>query len=338
LDCNKNIKLNFIDASKTKVTGEYSELEDKYKFNEFKEGLQSLSAPIDATYSLEEISICPKCGGKHILQETDTFDTWFLSGQWPLTTLGYPDSEDFKYFYPTSVIDTLWDILFFWVARMMMLGIYLAGDVPFKVIHLHARVVDKSGQKMSKSKGNTIDPLGMVEKYGADALRMALVYGVAPAADIVMSDDKVRSMRNFANKIWNMARFFLMEIDKYKENTNKEIDYYDPKMYESLNEIDKNIIDGLNTLIKSVNENLDKYRFADAAESIYHFMWDELASKYLEDLKSREDEEVALSVFRHVFLNCLKLLHPFMPFITEEIWGQMPKKTNTPLIVSTWPR
>jgi len=337
LECNPNIKLNFIDKNGKRVVGSYGRIKSDYGFEEIKNGLQSLSAPIDATFSLQETLKCSKCAGEKILQETDTFDTWFLSGQWPLTTLGYPDSEDFKYFYPTFVMDTLWDILFFWVARMMMLGIYMTGEVPFKVIHLHARVVDKFGQKMSKSKGNTINPLEMVEKYGADALRMSLVYGVAPAADIVMSDDKVRSMRNFANKIWNIARFFLMETDKYKESSGKDLDFYSNEQYSGLNESDKKIIDDLNALIKSVDENLNKYRFADAAEGIYHFMWDELASKYLEDLKSREDKDVALSVFRHVFLNCLKLLHPFMPFITEEIWSHLPKKTDTPLIISTWP-
>ncbi|PIS22204.1 valine--tRNA ligase, partial [candidate division WWE3 bacterium CG08_land_8_20_14_0_20_41_10] len=338
LECNPEITLNFIDKDGKKVVGSYEQVKSGHKFEEIKSGLQSLSAPVDSVYSLQNPSRCLKCTSENILQETDTFDTWFLSSQWPLNALGYPDSEDFKYFYPTSVMDTLWDILFFWVARMMMMGIYRAGEIPFKVVHLHARVVDKFGQKMSKSKGNTINPLEMVEKYGADALRMSLVYGVAPAADIVMSDDKVRSMRNFANKIWNMARFFLLELDKFKESTGKELDFYSQDQYVILPESDKKIIDNLNTLIKSVDENLAKYRFADAAEGIYHFMWDELASKYLEELKSREDKDIALSVFRYIFLTCLKLLHPFMPFITEEIWGHLPKKTDGPLIISTWPK
>ncbi len=337
LDCHPKIVVNFVDKRGSKIHGKYEELKENYSFEEIKAGLQSLVAPVEASYSLEHGDICPDCQGCAILQETDTFDTWFLSGQWPLNALGYPDSADFKYFYPTSVLDTLWDILFFWVARMMMLGIYKTGKPPFEVIHLHARVVDKLGQKMSKSKGNTINPLDMVSKYGADALRMALVFGVAPAADIVLSDDKVRAMRNFANKIWNMARFFLLECDKLKEAAGKELPFYAQEDYSGLPESDRKIIDDLNALITSVDEHLAKYRFADAAEGIYHFMWDELASIYLEELKSREDKGVALSVFRHVFLNCLKLLHPFMPFITEEVWQNMPKKSDKPLIISTWP-
>lgn len=342
LDCNKentstDLSVNFIDKSGNKVSGYYSQLIEKCSFEEIRDGLQSLSAPVDAHYSLSPDSVCQKCGSSHILQETDTFDTWFLSGQWPMNTLGYPNSEDFKYFYPTSVLDTLWDILFFWVARMMMLGIYRTGEVPFKTVHLHARVVDKQGQKMSKSKGNTINPIEMVDRYGADALRMALVYGIAPASDIVMSEDKVRAMRNFANKVWNMSRFFLMEYDKYRLSTGKDLEYYAEEWYPSLGESDKKIIDDMKALVNSVDENINKYRFADASEGIYHFMWDELASKYLEELKNREDKDMALAVFRHVFLTCLKLLHPFMPFITEEMWTGMSKKTQDPIIISRWP-
>ena len=158
-----------------------------------------------------EPKACPKCGQKNFVPETDTFDTWFLSGQWPVNSLKSRPG-DFEYFYPTSVLDTLWDILFFWVARMMMLGIYLTGEVPFKTVHIHSRVVDEQGQKMSKSKGNVINPIEMVDKYGADALRMALVFSVAPTSDIVISDDKVRAMRNFANKLWNIARFIVTLI------------------------------------------------------------------------------------------------------------------------------
>ncbi len=343
LDCNKispstDITISFIDKEGKKITGVYGELESSYMYGEIHSGLQWLSAPVGSSYSLENLEFCQKCHGKHILQETDTFDTWFLSGQWPLNVLGYPDSEDFKYFYPTSVLDTLWDILFFWVARMMMFGLYLTGEVPFKVVHLHARVVDKFGQKMSKSKGNTINPLEMVEKYGADALRMALVYGVAPAADIVMSDDKVRSMRNFANKIWNMARFFLMEHEKFTREAEKELPFYSQEQQSFLTESDRKMLDDLIALIKSVDDNLTKYRFADAAEGIYHFMWDELASIYLEELKTRPDKEIALSVFRHIFMTCLKLLHPFMPFITEEIWFHLPKKSDKPLVTTSWPK
>jgi len=272
------------------------------------------------------------------LQETDTFDTWFSSGQWPLTTLDYPNSDDFNYFYPTDVLETAWEILRLWVSRMIMFGIYLTGKPPFKDVYLHGIVKALDGRKMSKSLGNVINPDEYLKEYGADALRMGLISGTANGKDFAFPKDKVVAYRNFANKIWNMARFFLLELDKFKESTGKELDFYSQEQYVILPESDKKIIDNLNTLIKSVDENLAKYRFADAAEGIYHFMWDELASKYLEELKSREDKDIALSVFRYIFLTCLKLLHPFMPFITEEIWGHLPKKTDGPLIISTWPK
>ncbi|MBU0649876.1 class I tRNA ligase family protein, partial [Patescibacteria group bacterium] len=337
LDCHPEIIINFIDDHGQKVSGRYADIKGKYTAQEIKKGLQSLTAPVGSEYLLEEQSECAVCSGQLILQETDTFDTWFLSGQWPFNALGYPDSEDFKYFYPTSVLDTLWDILFFWVARMMMLGIFRTGKPPFEVIHLHARVVDKHGQKMSKSKGNTINPIDMVEKYGADALRMALIFGVAPAADIALSEDKVRAMRNFGNKIWNMARFFLMEADKHKEQMGSDLPFYHPEEFSDLPNIDKQLLDDLTALTKLADDSLAKYRFSDAAEGIYHFMWDELASKYLENTKLREDKALGLAVFRYAFLTCLKLLHPFMPFITEEIWSHLPKEQEEPLIIAPWP-
>lgn len=290
---------------------------------EIKKGLQRVealtgpSAP-DYLVSLEE----PKDG--EYIQETDTFDTWFMSGQWPLTTLGYPDSEDYKYFYPTSVLDTLWDILFFWVARMMMFGLYLAGDVPFKVVHIHARVVDKHGQKMSKSKGNVINPIEMLDKFGADALRMALIIGIAPASDVVVSEDKIRAMRNFANKIWNAARFVLAT----PSNT-------DHKRGSALNPDDQFILSELNKTIKSVTNSIEKYRFGQAAEDIYQFFWHTYCDKYLEMSKNRRDE--AQPTLLHVLETSLKLLHPFIPFITEDIWSKLPKRKD-PLIISAWPK
>lgn len=274
---------------------------------------------------------CARCQSKNLIQETDTFDTWFLSGQWPVNTLKSKPG-DFDYFYPTSVLDTLWDILFFWVARMMMLGIYLTGKVPFGTVHIHARVVDQKGQKMSKSKGNVINPIDMVDKYGADALRMALTIGVAPASDIVVSDDKVRAMRNFSNKLWNIARFILLNLE------NKEISWFEPKM-KSLTIEDKEIIKSLNRLISRSTKNIESYKFGITAEEIYQFVWHEFADKYIESSKERikSDDSVVLSVLLHVYLTSLKLLHPFMPFITEEIWSLMPKKTATPLTISPWP-
>lgn len=335
LDENDDISLNFIDKGGNKIVGTYKELKEKYPFNEIKQGLQSLSAPVLAKYTLENDAKCIICGSSNVLQETDTFDTWFLSGQWPLSTLGYPDSPDFKYFYPTSVLDTLWDILFFWVARMMMLGIYRTGEVPFRVIHLHSRVVDKFGQKMSKSKGNVINPLDMIEKYGADALRMALVYGVSPASDVVMSDDKVRSMRNFANKVWNIGRYIEGII-----NSGYKIPPYSDRMG-GLTTEDKKIIKDLKILTKKTTLYLEKYRFDMAANDVYQFLWHRFADEYIEYSKDRvmkRDRAVAATL-RHVFLNSLKLLHPFMPFVTEAVWLANPGVADSPaLITSVWPK
>lgn len=335
LDCNPQIIINFIDKKGKKTSGEYRELKEKHSFAEIKKGLQQLTAPIEVSYSLEE-KPCQKCQGKNILRETDTFDTWFLSGQWPLSTLGFPDSQDFKNFYPTSVLDTLWDILFFWVARMMMLGIYMAGDVPFRVIHLHARVVDEHGQKMSKSRGNVISPIEMINKYGADALRMALTMGVSPGTDVALSEDKIRAMRNFCNKIWNIGRFILMNLEASK----KKVPFYDSKMDSKLTQEDKEILKDLGKLIKSTTRLIEKYRFDLAAEGIYHFLWHRFADEYLEYSKARikESDEAVLAVLRHVYLNCLKLLHPFMPFITEEIWQKLPRKDKSSLIIAPWPK
>ena len=331
LECNQDILLNFIDKNDNKISGEYQKLKEKYRFEEIKKGLQSLVADKNATYMLDE-KPCPKCAGVHVLQETDTFDTWFLSGQWPLTTLGYPDSKDFEYFYPTSVLDTLWDILFFWVARMMMFGLYLAKNVPFRTVHLHARVVDKNGQKMSKSKGNVINPITVVEKYGADALRMALILGVTPGGDIYLSDEKIRGMRNFANKIWNASRYvisFAGNLPKTKSQKNQE---------------DEWIIFELEKTAKTVTKKIEAYRFGQASEALYDFFWHTFCDKYIEMSKKRRNE--AQVTLLYVLEVSLKLLHPFMPFITEEIWQKIKEQgwlqTESPgcpsLMAAGWPK
>ncbi|HUS52313.1 MAG TPA: class I tRNA ligase family protein, partial [Candidatus Bathyarchaeia archaeon] len=332
---NPGISLDFINNKGERVSGKYQDLKEKYPFLEIKKGLQSLTAPLEAIYFLKKGS-CLKCGSQQTLQETDTFDTWFLSGQWPLTTLGYPKKKDFQYFYPTSVLDTLWDILFFWVARMMILGLYLTKEVPFKVIHLHARVVDKQGQKMSKSKGNVINPMEMIKVYGADPLRMALIIGVSPGSDIALSDNKVRAMGNFANKTWNIGRFILKNL----KSSHKKVPFYTPKMEAKLTREDKKILKDLNQLVKKTTRHLETYRFDLAADHLYHFLWHRFADEYLENSKERIKEEdiIVLAILRHVYLNCLKLLHPFMPFITEEIWQKFPKKFDQPLIISQWPK
>jgi valyl-tRNA synthetase len=244
---------------------------------------------------------------------------------------------DFEYFYPTSVLDTLWDILFFWVARMMMLGLYLTGKVPFEVVHLHSRVVDKKGQKMSKSKGNVVNPIEMVDKYGADALRFALVFGAAPGSDIVVSEDKIRGMRNFSNKLWNIGRFIQMSFDTLPDK-NAHIPFYEKTM-KLTDGKDRQIMEQLNQLVTDVTKNIDEYRFSDATQAIYDFSWHNVADIYIEENKDRlkNGNPEALSVLRHVFLTILKLLHPFMPFVTEAIWKHMPKKHDAPLIISPWP-
>jgi len=334
LDCNSEIKINFLDKNKKMVSGSYNQLKNKYSYSEIKSGLQSLQAPVKAKYNTKKIKKCPHCGGKHLLQETDTFDTWFLSGQWPLTTLGYPDSEDFQYFYPTSVLDTMWDILFFWVARMMIFGLYLAKDVPFKVAHLHSRVVDKKGQKMSKSKGNVINPLTMSQKYGADALRMALVYGTAPASDIVVSEEKIKAMRNFGNKIWNASRFVILNIKNQKSNIKNQ-------KSKSAKE-DREILEALKKTVKTVNQHLKKYRFGQALEEIYQFFWHKFCDVYLEQTKNRKQE--ALPTLIKVLITSLKLIHPFAPFVTEAIYQELKKAfpkhpllKSKALIISQWP-
>ncbi len=331
-DCNPRLNISFLTRDKQKVTGTYEQLIQNHSIEEMRNGMQSMVAPVNASYQLQS-KVCDTCHGKNLIQETDTFDTWFLSGQWPMNTLGYPDKPDFEYFYPTSVLDTMWDILFFWVARMMMLCLYRTGKVPFEVVHMHSRVVDKHGKKMAKSKGNVINPIEMVEKYGADALRFSLVYGIAPGSDIVASDDKVRAMRNFANKIWNIARFIEMNTE------GKDVPWYTEDL-KDLTKPDKEIIRQLNDLIKLVTQSLDKYRFSMAAEGLYEFIWHVFADKYIEESKDRirNGDMAVLSVLRHVLLNSLKLLHPFMPFVTEAIWQQTPHKHTDDLMMSSWPK
>lgn len=346
LDCNPHIKLNFLDRNKKLISDTFANIKDKYTFDDINNGLQSLLAPVDAQYVVDcslKIDKCPHCHGSNLLQETDTFDTWFLSGQWPLSALGFDvadpekSSEDFKYFYPTSIMDTMWDILFFWVARMIMFGLYLTKEVPFKLVHLHSRVVDAKGQKMSKSKGNVIDPLVMSEKYGADALRMSLVYGIAPASDFVVSEDKIRAQRNFVNKIWNASRFVLMIIDKFKDNNPslKVSTDIDPQQ---LSTADKNILTSLNKIISSTNHDLGRYHFGQASENLYQFFWHDFCDVYIEDAKNRGEEVVP--VLFTVLINSLKLLHPFIPFVTEEIYqifGEKLKLSENQLITASWP-
>lgn len=277
---------------------------------------------------------CPQCGSQELKQETDVFDTWFSSGQWPFATLQV--TGDFAKFYPTSVMETGWDILPFWIMRMLVLGIYVTGQVPFKDIYLHGLVRDKDRQKMSKSKGNVVNPLGVVETYGADALRMALVFGVSAGNDIVISEDKIRAHRNFANKIWNASRFVMMNLG---ENfTEKEIN---PS---KLNVADKTILDRLVEVSKKVTKNLDDFDFHLAAEEIYQFFWHEFCDQYLEEVKIRlsgdnlEEKENIQQVLFKVWLQSIKLLHPFVPYVTEAVYQMSPVKNKEFLMIEIWPQ
>ncbi len=274
---------------------------------------------------------CANCDSKELTQDTDTFDTWFSSGQWPFVTLKTSKAGDFEKFYPTSVMETGYDILKPWVSKMIMMGLYVTGEIPFKTVYLHGLVRDGKGQKMSKSKGNVINPIEMVDRYSADAVRMALIFGAAPGNDIALSEDKIRGMRNFTNKIWNIARFIEM-----KKVEGARVEYDLKKLRASAKESkDREMIDQVETLIKGVSANLEKYQLNFAAEQVYEYSWHEFADKYIEDVKDRLDKE-SYSILISSFLIQLKLLHPFMPFITEEIFGKLSGNTRL-LITEKWP-
>ena len=330
-----NLKITFLDKSGKSQSGFISDLIKSHPFPEIENGLQTLIAPKDAKYKISNTK--PK---GNFLQETDTFDTWFSSGQWPLVTLGYPNSDDFKYFYPTSILETAWDILRLWVSRMIIFGIYLTGKPPFKDVYLHGIVRALDGKKMSKSLGNVINPEEYQEEFGTDALRMGLISGTANGKDFNFPRDKVIAYRNFANKIWNMARFlvFMLENEGYKKY--EDLPKYSNKIISKLGNEDKKIVEKFHELTNTVNRSLEKYRFSEAAEGIYHFMWNDLASEYLEKIKVIRDKEISLGMFRYVYLNSLKLLHPFMPFVTETIWGELKSIRENPnqmLISASWP-
>ncbi len=278
---------------------------------------------------------CPTCGGTVLTQDEDVFDTWFSSAQWPFATLkANSDNTDFDTFYPTSVMETGYDILPWWVCRMLMVGLYVTGQVPFKKVYLHGLVRDSKGQKMSKSKGNVVNPIKMVDLYGADALRMALVFGAAAGNDISLSEDKIRGMRNFANKLWNISRLFLMNTENIKD-----LPFYDKTMDKDVDKSDLAMLKKLEVTVKTTTKYMDTYRYSDAAQMLYDFTWHTLADDYLEQNKERfkQGDTQALAVYRHILLTVLKLLHPFMPFVTESIWGQLPRQHDNKLIISAWP-
>ena len=264
-----------------------------------------------------KISKCEKCSGE-VTQDNDTFDTWFSSGQWPFATLGYPDSLDFKTFYPTDVMETAGEIIFFWVSRMIMLGLYVTGKTPFKTVYLHGLVLDAKGQKMSKSKGNVIDPLTLTEKYGTDAFRMGMVVGNTPGTSLALAEDRIKGYKNFTNKLWNIARYVLSK--------------------EKIVDINKELKEEFDALTKDVTDDMDNYRFYMAAEKIYAYIWHRFADELIE--KSKKKPELS-GTLHYILENSLKLLHPFMPFVTEEIWSELIKLRNLPtsklLLIEKWP-
>lgn len=265
---------------------------------------------------------CSSCKNSKLTRDPDTFDTWFSSGQWPYATLKTTKPGDFDYFYPTSVMNTAYGILPFWVIRMVMLGIYSANNIPFKRVLIHGFIRDEKGQKISKSIGNVIDPIVMVDKYGADALRMGVIWGVLIANDMSLSENNIKAQRNFANKIWNIARFTSM-VPKGKRVKR--------------NEDDKRIVKELKSTAKKVSRQIEKYRLNEAAEELYDFVWNKFANDYLEKTKGRRNE--AQKTLEFVLQESLKLLHPFMPFVTEKIWQELNDRFDSPtLIEASWPK
>lgn len=269
------------------------------------------------------------------VKDTDTFDTWFSSGQWPLLTLDFPEGKTFETYYPTSVMETGHDLIFKWVPRMVIFGLYLAKRVPFSTVYLHGLVNDAHGKKMSKSKGNVINPLDLTEKYGTDALRMGLIIGNTPGSDLSLREDKIKGYKNFANKLWNITRFVLSSIDENVVKNRPEI-----------NGAGKSLLDELLALEIEVTKDIDEYRFYMAGEKIYHYAWHRFADAILESSKdvfangTPEEQASMQYVLLAILKRNLRILHPFMPFVTEEIWSLLPKETGEAelLMIEHWPR
>jgi len=287
--------------------------------------------------SAEPVTRCPACGHSGVRQETDVLDTWFSSALWPFSTLGWPkETRDLEVFYPTSVLVTGFDILFFWVARMMMMGLKFMGDVPFRDVYIHALVRDAEGQKMSKSRGNVIDPLEVIEKFGTDSFRFTLAAFAAQGRDIRLSEERISGYRNFANKIWNASRFTLTHLQGYDPGK--------PAGEAQLTLADQWILSRVNKTVAQVREGLDAYKFNEAASAVYQFLWHEFCDWYIELIKPAlyQDQDpgrkwLAQNVLARVLDTSLRLLHPFMPFITEEIWQNLPGSEGS-IMVAEFPR
>ena len=283
----------------------------------------------------EQPEVCPKCGKTHFTQDPDTLDTWFSSALWPFSTLGWPEmTEDLKYFYPTDVLVTGYDIIFFWVIRMIFSGYEQMGEKPFKTVLFHGLVRDSQGRKMSKSLGNGIDPLEIIDKYGADALRLTLITGNAPGNDMRFYYERVEASRNFANKVWNASRFIMMNME------GKEIPDAQP---EKLEPVDKWILSKFNTLVKDATDNMEHFELGIAVQKVYDFIWDEFCDWYIEMVKPRlyasddaDSQTAALWTLKTVLIGALKLLHPYMPFITEEIFCTLQSEEES-IMISAWP-
>jgi valyl-tRNA synthetase len=286
------------------------------------------------TVSRDDPDTCESCGGSNLRQESDVLDTWFSSGLWPFSTLGWPEStEELKVYYPTTTLVTGFDIIFFWVARMMMMGLKFQGDVPFRSVHINGLVRDEQGHKMSKSRGNVIDPLAIIDEYGADSIRFTLSVMAVPGTDIPFSESRMAGYRAFCNKIWNAGRFLLMNLDRNEPVGDAEIQ----ALWESgrLPLEDRWILGRLQQMIASTNDNLEKFRFHEASNELYHFFWGEFCSWYIELVKKRisgpdgEGKLEASTVALYLLENSLRLLHPFIPFVTEELWQRLPHSGET---------
>jgi valyl-tRNA synthetase len=280
-----------------------------------------------------KISECAKCGGE-VEQDKDTFDTWFSSGQWPFIATGYPNGNDFKTFYPTDVMETAGEIIFFWVSRMIMLGLYVTGEIPFKNVYLHGLVLDAKGLKMSKSKGNVIDPLTLTDQFGTDAFRIGMVVGNTPGTSLALSPDKIRGYKNFANKIWNATRFVLENTKDFTVPENPEYDEEDKKSNEELK-----------ALLQEITKEMDEYKFYIVAEKLYHYFWHTFADviierskkKIIESEKTGANTDSARALLYTQLTTLLRALHPFIPFVTEEIWSMLPMKDKNLLMIEKWP-
>ncbi|MEX0918873.1 MAG: valine--tRNA ligase [Candidatus Paceibacterota bacterium] len=279
----------------------------------------------------DKISNCPKCGGA-VTPDPDTFDTWFSSGQWPFAVLDYPDGNDYRQFYPTNVMETAGEIIFFWVARMIMLGLYRTDQVPFTQVYLHGLVTDAKGQKMSKSKGNVMSPIDLAERFGTDALRLALIIGNTPGLNTSLSENKIKAYQHFANKLWNISRFIVANTDGLKRNDD----------FTAYTEADQKLITERQELLKTVTDELDRFRFHLAGEKLYHYVWHRLADEIIEDSKqifqagNRPEEKSRQQFLINTLADLLICLHPFMPFITEELWSILDE--DELLMITPWPK